>query len=204
MPINGRIKIKDDHSVLILGAGGSFMDYEIVINNLVIDPIISHQLEFIEAGQVIGIGMESSCTPNYIHVAVRLKSSERGDKNRKYVDPTPFLNFLIPNPKWTEYCRDYEFLKLGKLSDLGNLGTGLKDLFLQKVRENFNLDLTREKLKQKIEEILDKFPDTEPDDHFQVQPEFNFEKPGTKIYFNFPSFDKVFSGFTQLFEDGDG
>lgn len=204
MPINGRIKIKDQHSILILGDGGSFMDYEIVINNLEIDPIVNDQFQFLEAGEVIGKGIKSSCSPNYIHLSMRLKSSLEGDQNRKYVDPTPFLSFLIPNPKWNEYCRDYEYKRLAKISDLGNLGSGLKDLFLQKVREKFNPDVLQEKFEQKIGETLNKYPETESDDNFQMQSAFNFDKPETKTYFDFPSFDNVFSNFTQLFEDGDG
>lgn len=205
MPVNGRIKRESSNKVLILGEGGSFRDNEIVIDKFNVDETISNQFKFIEAGETIGVGKESDCGLPYIHVSMRFKSGKNSDKHKKYMDPTKFLTFRVPIPKWKEHCRDFEFHILGGVSDVGNLGNGF-----QEVARKFKR-ITKDKikkgykdLKDKVNKELNEIPKKNVDDIYQSDPNFDFDAEGTEKKLDFPAMENIFADFGQLFEEGPG
>jgi len=47
---------------------------------------------------------------NYIHVSVRKAlANPVDDADYDYTDPSPFLDRLVPIPKWIQECNDHEF-----------------------------------------------------------------------------------------------
>ena len=96
----------------------------------------------------IGVADSAPCSPNFIHVAVR-ETSEEGalaDDDYEYVDPSKYLDRLIPYPNWTETC-DHDFIKIfGFVVDAGILvGAALGDEEL--------VERLKEKAQEKFEDI---------------------------------------------------
>ncbi|WAR20843.1 hypothetical protein MAR_014817 [Mya arenaria] len=63
---------------------------------------------------------------NYIHVSVR---PSQGDKKRldadyDYTDPSPFLDRIVPIPKWIQECNDHEFRYIGQTFESGETVEG--------------------------------------------------------------------------------
>ncbi|KAH3802560.1 hypothetical protein DPMN_156238 [Dreissena polymorpha] len=47
---------------------------------------------------------------NSIHVSVRkAQEDELPDADYDYTDPSPFLDRVVPIPKWIQDCNDHEF-----------------------------------------------------------------------------------------------
>ena len=82
---------------------------EIVIEN--IQPERNANGKRFKSGKKIGKASRVTiCDPNFIHVSVRqAQNVTRSDNDYNYIDPSPFLDRLVPVPKWIEECNDHEF-----------------------------------------------------------------------------------------------
>lgn len=109
MPVNGIVHIKDGGKVVIQPTDPEFMVLEIVIEN--IEPDGKYDNKNVKAGDKIGrAGKARKCDPNSIHVSVRqAQEKEVPDADYDYTDPGPFLDRLVPVPKWIQECNDHEF-----------------------------------------------------------------------------------------------
>jgi len=56
------------------------------------------------------LSTRESRSQNYIHVSVRKALDDPvDDADYDYTDPSPFLDRLVPIPKWIQECNDHEF-----------------------------------------------------------------------------------------------
>lgn len=106
-PVNGEV-FKESNRVLILPTDEDFIDYEIIIENIIPESNISTSGQFLIAGKdIIGKADKSPCKRNCIHVSVRKKSPiQIRDSDYEYIDPSPFLDHLLPSPRWIWDCRE--------------------------------------------------------------------------------------------------
>ena len=86
-----------------------FAELEIVIEN--IEPERKSDGKRFKSGARIGRASRVTiCKPNFIHVSVRQKKTDTvSDSEYDYIDPSPFLDRLVPVPKWIQECNDHEF-----------------------------------------------------------------------------------------------
>lgn len=205
MPVNGNAKIKSENTIIIEPKGENFKNFEIIISNIKAVASLNHAFRFLGAGTVIGNVRMLHCEKYFIHLSVRYKSSETEDKNKRYTDPTSFLHGFIPVPRWTEYCREFEYKTIGSITDIGNLGKGLQKVFIEQVRKNVEKwNKLQENFKENIIDALYSYPKKDLAKNFKVNPYFKLKKPKTKISFDFSSFSNIFGNFTQIFSDVDG
>ena len=58
-------------------------------------------------GEASRIGV---CKPNFIHVSMRMSQNTTvSDSDYDYIDPSPYIDRLVPVPKWIQECNDHEF-----------------------------------------------------------------------------------------------
>ena len=86
-----------------------FSGMEIVIEN--IEPERKADKKRFKSGKRIGRASKVTiCKPNFIHVSVRkAQNATTADADYDYIDPSPFLDRLVPIPKWIQECNDHEF-----------------------------------------------------------------------------------------------
>ncbi|XP_045189288.2 uncharacterized protein LOC123546793 [Mercenaria mercenaria] len=120
-PVNGIVKDFGPQKVLIQPVDPEFQQFEIIIEN--INPFVYVFDQYIKSGKKIGRASKApKCKPNFIHVSVRKKRNDTDvvdDADYEYVDPSPFLDRLIPYPKWFKECNDHEFRYLEQTFDSG-------------------------------------------------------------------------------------
>lgn len=115
MPVNGILHSKGNNAVLVQPTDPEFALLEIVIEN--IDPQSDLLEKNVKAGDKIGKAVkgkpcqkDSGENLNFIHVSVRPGQTETvADADYDYTDPSPFLDRLVPIPKWIQECNDHEF-----------------------------------------------------------------------------------------------
>lgn len=109
MPVNGILHVESDSKVVVQPIDPEFSPLEIVIEN--IKPERKFDEKQVSAGEKIGRASKApKCQPNFIHVSVRQAQSKTlPDADYDYTDPGPFLDRLVPIPKWIQECNDHEF-----------------------------------------------------------------------------------------------
>ncbi|WAR20850.1 CRB-like protein [Mya arenaria] len=72
------------------------------------------------------LSTKASRGKNYIHVSVRPSQGEEilPDADYDYTDPSPFLDRLVPIPKWIQDCNDHEFRYIGQTFESGESAEG--------------------------------------------------------------------------------
>lgn len=143
-PVNGRVYRESSKRILIKPTDDGLSDFEIVLENVEAVDSISDDGRFAEAGETIGVALKSKCEPNFLHVSVR-KISEEGfdsDKDYTYIDPSRFLDRLMPNPRWVLTCKEAHFKHIFQTVDISNFGDSFKDLY--------------QDIKRTVEETIDK------------------------------------------------
>ncbi|XP_061168902.1 uncharacterized protein LOC133178171 [Saccostrea echinata] len=107
-PVNGFI-FSENKRLRILPTDDDFKEFEIVIENII--PVLANGKFFTAGKDVIGKADRSPCEYNCIHVSVRKRSpTNKNDSDYTYIDPTPFLDHLLPTPKWIWECKDYTYI----------------------------------------------------------------------------------------------
>ncbi|KAL4222205.1 hypothetical protein ACF0H5_018243 [Mactra antiquata] len=121
MPVNGIVHKQSGNKAIIQPIDPEFSAIEIVIENIDLKPKYSGGEVNAKAGEKIGRATRApKCKPNYIHVSVRNPKTEFGnDEDYDYTDPGPFLDRLVPIPKWIQECNDHEFRYIGQTYDSG-------------------------------------------------------------------------------------
>lgn len=106
--------------VLIQPQGSGFSQYEIIIDNIMPERKIGRYGMFIVASENIGRAGMSKCKPNFIHVAMRKRVVQKhaNDAEYDYIDPSTYLDRLLPFPQWIEDCNDHAFEYIGQVSDV--------------------------------------------------------------------------------------
>lgn len=140
-PVNGEV-FKESNRVLILPTDEDFIDYEIIIENIIPESNISTSGQFLIAGKdIIGKADKSPCKRNCIHVSVRKKSPiQIRDSDYEYIDPSPFLDHLLPSPRWIWDCRDYTYMNDLNVVSADATGEVLEKVNKEIVRSSFGED----------------------------------------------------------------
>ena len=117
-----------------------FLDLEIVIDNISPGVDVTESGKYMKAGEdKIGTAGSSPCSPNFIHVAVRQTTTESGsaDEDYEYIDPSKYLDRLIPFPKWKETCNQHFIKIFGFVIDADILAAAAKgfDKLVERVKE---------------------------------------------------------------------
>lgn len=112
---------------------------EIIIENILPNSTISTSGQFLVAGKdIIGKADHSPCKQNCIHVSVRKKSAmQMKDNDYEYIDPSPFLDHLLPTPRWIWDCRDYTYFNILSVVSADVSSESLKEDNEEIVRSNF-------------------------------------------------------------------
>ena len=107
--MDGIVHIHENNRVDLQPTDPEFADLEIVIEN--IEPEKNSNGKRFKSGAKIGRASKVTiCKPNFIHVSVRqAKPDTDADSEYDYVDPSPYLDRLVPVPKWIQECNDHEF-----------------------------------------------------------------------------------------------
>ncbi|XP_033731541.1 uncharacterized protein LOC117321184 [Pecten maximus] len=149
-PVNGRVYRESSSRILVIPTDDGLTDFEIIIENAEAVHTISYDGTFAEAGETVAMVLNSKCQPNFIHVSVRKANSTQ------YIDPTRFLDRIMPTPKWVLECKDLYLKHIFQTIDIDNLGESFKDLYE---------DIKRTVL-EKIDELSQKAVD---DISFEIQ-----------------------------------
>ena len=113
------VSYRQDGEVLIKPDALPYLTFEILIANVEPTENIKENEVYLRKGGLIGHARASRCQPNSIHLAVRKKkSAPKKDEEYKYVDPTVYLDRLMPKPKWIQECSDYKFTHIGQVPNL--------------------------------------------------------------------------------------
>ncbi|XP_069134802.1 uncharacterized protein [Argopecten irradians] len=120
-PVNGMVYKKSATQLLIRPADADFQRFEIVIDNVEPDRLVSTYGTFFEAGSKIGRAGSSACMPNFIHLAMRVRTPgpPKPDEEYSYVDPSPYLDRLMPMPQWIEECNEMSLIIMNKVIEVG-------------------------------------------------------------------------------------
>ncbi|XP_013400530.1 uncharacterized protein LOC106166499 [Lingula anatina] len=153
-PVTGIVKRRSDTEVLIAPYDRGLRRFEIIISN--IEPIrkISNSYStVISAGDEIGKALTSRCDPNFIHVAMRKKPkiSKPSDADYKYIDPTPYIDKIVPVPRWVPVCNQFSLIINLQISDL------------EPITDPENAKKVVEDVKRHGQESVDQFFDETPD-----------------------------------------
>ena len=108
-PVDGIVHVRPNNRIDFQTTDPEFAEMEIVIEN--IDPERNSDGKRFKSGKRIGRATRVTvCKPNFIHVSVRqAKKVTAKDSEYDYIDPSPFLDRLVPVPKWIQECNDHEF-----------------------------------------------------------------------------------------------
>ncbi|XP_067685182.1 uncharacterized protein [Haliotis asinina] len=118
-PVAGIVMSTGDDEITITPTDDNFMEYEIVINNVIPNTEVTDEGSVMEAGDDIGTAGDSNCDSNFIHVALRVR--ETGE----YADPSKYLDRLLPIPRWEQECNDHTFRYIGKTYEADSTTDGL-------------------------------------------------------------------------------
>ncbi|KAK3094096.1 hypothetical protein FSP39_024081 [Pinctada imbricata] len=159
-PVNGIAKRIGGNRIIIQPKDDDFLDLEIVIDNISPSSEVDEGGKYLRAGEDhIGTADNSPCKPNFIHVAVR-QTPEDGDilsdAEYEYVDPSKYLDRLIPYPKWVETCNDHYIKIFGIVVDADILAAAAEgwDALVKRVAEK-----VQEKVEEKFEDIANDMED---------------------------------------------
>lgn len=108
-PVDGIVHVRPNNRIDFQTTDPEFTEMEIVIENIV--PERNSDGKRFKSGKRIGRASRVTvCKPNFIHVSVRqAKKVTTTDSEYDYIDPSPFLDRLVPVPKWIQECNDHEF-----------------------------------------------------------------------------------------------
>ena len=103
------MNVKAKNRVVFEPTDVEFSGMEIVIEN--IEPERKADKKRFKSGEKIGKASKVKiCKLNFIHVSVRkAQNATTADADYDYIDPSPFLDRLVPIPRWHPECNDYEF-----------------------------------------------------------------------------------------------
>ncbi|XP_062572081.1 uncharacterized protein LOC134234050 [Saccostrea cucullata] len=189
-PVNGEV-FKENNRVVILPTDEDFIEFEIVIEGIIPKSSISSEGEFLSAGKdVIGKADKSPCDYNSIHVSVRKRSTEKmSDSDYKYIDPSPFLDHLLPTPEWIWECKDYTYINFLSVVSADAVGETLDKTDEEISRATFS----------GAEDIGNEFPDEEPN---YRPPEFEVASPDDPVAVGaWNKFKDGFKGLVKNFKD---
>ncbi|XP_013394005.1 uncharacterized protein LOC106161555, partial [Lingula anatina] len=160
-PVTGTVKRRGDKAVLIEPSDQDFASFEIIVSN--IEPIrsIENSGTSINAGDKIGKALHSRCDPNFIHVAMRKKSNppKPSDDDYEYVDPTPYIDRIVPVPQWIEKCNEFSLTYIGQTSDTDS------------ITDPENAQEIVEDVKRHAQERVDEFINNPPEPEPPYRPE---------------------------------
>ncbi|XP_021370398.1 uncharacterized protein LOC110461300 [Mizuhopecten yessoensis] len=157
-PVNGRVYRESSKRILIKPTDAGLSDFEIIIENVEAVDTISDDGRFAEAGETIAMVLKSKCEPNFLHVSVRKISPEGfdSDEDYTYIDPSRFLDRIMPIPRWVLECKDFYFKHIFQTVDIGNFGAYFDDLYKE--------------IKRTVEKTIDKLAQQTVDDvSFEIQ-----------------------------------
>lgn len=120
MPVNGILHVQNDNKVIVQPTDPEFLLMEIVIEN--INPDYGLNGMQVKSGDKIGKASRApKCQANFIHVSVRQAEAHTlpSEADYEYTDPSPFLDRLVPVPKWIQECNDHEFRYIGQTFESG-------------------------------------------------------------------------------------
>lgn len=117
-PVAGLVKSTGHDEITITPTDDNFMEYEIVINNVIPNRYVKVSGAVMEAGDAIGNAGDTRCVPNFIHVALRV--TETGE----YADPSKYLDRLLPFPHWVQECNEHVFKYIGKTYEANGITHG--------------------------------------------------------------------------------
>lgn len=135
--------------MLIKPTDDAMSKFEIILENAIGNATIGPGGVFVEAGVQIGEASRSKCEPNFVHVSVREATTDtsESDEEYKYIDPSKFLDRLMPTPEWILECNDFYFRHILQTVDLDNIGgmfenlTDIVERFVDdKMKELENMD----------------------------------------------------------------
>lgn len=110
-PVAGIVQSTGADEVTITPTDDNFMEYQVVINNVIPNSNVTDSGSVMEAGDDIGTAGDINCNPNFIHVALRV--TETGE----CADPSKYLDRLLPIPHWVQECNEHTFYYIGKTYD---------------------------------------------------------------------------------------
>ncbi|XP_071094116.1 uncharacterized protein [Haliotis cracherodii] len=110
-PVAGIVQSTGTDEITITPTDDNFMEYQVVINNVIPNSNVTDSGSVMEAGDNIGTAGDINCSPNFIHVALRV--TETG----KCADPSKYLDRLMPIPHWVQQCNEHTFYYIGKTYD---------------------------------------------------------------------------------------
>ncbi|XP_069134862.1 uncharacterized protein [Argopecten irradians] len=139
-PVNGMVYKRSSTQLLIIPTDADFQSFEIVLDNVEPDKIVSAHGTYVDAGIKIGRADKSPCMPNYIHLAmrVRITGPPRPDEDYNYVDPSPYLDRLMPMPQWIEECNELSLIIMDQVIEAGALDEEGADEETEEVDSSIN------------------------------------------------------------------
>ncbi|XP_062614230.1 uncharacterized protein LOC134275967, partial [Saccostrea cucullata] len=188
-PVNGEV-FKENNRVLILPTDEDFIEYEIIIENIIPNPTIPSSGQFLSAGKdIIGKADKSPCDYNSIHVSVRKKSTTpMSDSDYEYIDPSPFLDHLLPYPEWIWECKDYTYINFLSVVSADAVRETL-DKLDDEIHRNFEID----------KDLGNEFPPVEPNHR---PPDFEVASPNDSVAVGaWNKFKEDFKGLASNFKD---
>ncbi|XP_062588035.1 uncharacterized protein LOC134249704 [Saccostrea cucullata] len=192
-PLNGKVT-RETKRVTILPTDADFVEYEIVIENIIPNTSIADGGQFLSAGQdIIGEADRSPCDDNSIHVSVRKRSSvETKDSDFEYIDPSPFLDHLVPTPEWIWDCKDFTYINA--ISVVAADAVDKAEEGIEKVEE----ELSRLRI-EGSDDLGNQFPPEQPN---YRPPEFQVATPDDPAAVaQWDKFKEGFKGLVSGFKD---
>lgn len=115
----------------------------------------------------------------------RTKEPLDSDDEYEYVDPTPFIERLVPNPHWIEECNDFSLTYIGQFADQDEITEGVNE-----VKKQIERSAT-----DRMDELMEQFPSPEK----EYRPE-GMDVGSTKTFAeSFADAVGDFGDITQLF-----
>lgn len=188
--MNGEV-FNEGNRIRIMPTDDDFVEFEIIIENIIPESSIPKTGRFVKAGMdIIGKAGKSPCNHNCIHLSVRKKSQiQLPDSNYEYIDPSPFLDRLLPSPQWIWDCKDYVYINFLSIVSV--------DASDEELDEN-----SEEISRSKPDEVVDpgsEFPEVEPN---YRPPEFEVALPSEPVAVAaWNNFKKGFQGLVSNFKD---
>ncbi|XP_060074374.1 uncharacterized protein LOC132554093 [Ylistrum balloti] len=141
-PVNGMVYKKSSTRLLIEPSDADFVQFEIVLDNVEPDRFVSSYGTYFTAGKTIGKAGRSNCSPNFIHVAMRQKTGGvvLPDEEYNYVDPSPYLDRLVPIPQWIEECNEMTLIVMNQVIEVEALAKDGADKEIEEVESSIEDD----------------------------------------------------------------
>ncbi|XP_061188852.1 uncharacterized protein LOC133197029 [Saccostrea echinata] len=192
-PLDGKV-IRETNRVKILPIEADFIEYEVIIENIIPNTSIAESGQSLTAGQdIIGEADRSPCDDNSIHVSVRKRSSiETKDSDYEYIDPSPFLDHLVPTPEWIWDCKDFTYINA--ISVVAADAVDGAEEGIEKVEE----ELSRLRI-EGSDDLGNQFPPEQPN---YRPPEFKVATPDDPVAVDqWNKFKEGFKGLVSGFKD---